>query len=34
MTRFEEIEQYAESHDKREGELAGAERRKPVWTGR
>ena len=34
MTRFEEIEQYAESTDKREGELAGAERRKPVWTGR
>jgi len=34
MTRFEEIEQYAESADKREGELAGAERRKPVWTGR
>lgn len=34
MSRFEEIEQYAESHDKREGELAGAERRKPVWTGR
>ena len=34
MTRFEEIEQYAESHDKREGELDGAERRKPVWTGR
>ena len=34
MTRFEEIEQYGESHDKREGELAGAERRKPVWTGR
>ena len=34
MTRFEEIEQYAESSDKREGELAGAERRKPVWTGR
>jgi crotonobetainyl-CoA hydratase len=34
MTRFEEIEQYAESNDKREGELAGAERRKPVWTGR
>jgi len=33
MSRFEEIEQYAESHDKREGELAGAERRKPVWTG-
>lgn len=34
MSRFEEIEQYAESHDKREGELAGGERRKPVWTGR
>jgi len=34
MTRFEEIEQYAESNDKREGERAGAERRKPVWTGR
>ena len=34
MTRFEEIEQYAESHDKCESELAGAERRKPVWTGR
>ncbi|HEX8419651.1 MAG TPA: enoyl-CoA hydratase-related protein [Sphingomonas sp.] len=34
MTRFEEIEQYAESADKREGETAGGERRKPVWTGR
>ena len=34
MSRFEEIEQYAESSDKREGELAGGERRKPVWTGR
>jgi enoyl-CoA hydratase/carnithine racemase len=34
MTRFEPIEQYAESEDKREGERAGAERRKPVWTGR
>jgi crotonobetainyl-CoA hydratase len=34
MTRFEEIERYAESVDKREGELAGGERRKPVWTGR
>jgi crotonobetainyl-CoA hydratase len=34
MTRFEEIEQYAESADKREGEIAGGERRKPVWTGR
>jgi enoyl-CoA hydratase/carnithine racemase len=34
MTRFEEIEQYAASADKREGEVAGRERRKPVWTGR
>lgn len=34
MTRFEPIEQYAESADKREGERAGADRRKPVWTGR
>jgi enoyl-CoA hydratase/carnithine racemase len=34
MSRFEEIEQYAESSDKREGERAAAERRKPVWTGR
>jgi crotonobetainyl-CoA hydratase len=34
MSRFEEIEQYAESADKREGELAAGERRKPVWTGR
>jgi crotonobetainyl-CoA hydratase len=34
MTRFEEIERYAQSQDKREGELAGAERRKPAWTGR
>lgn len=34
MTRFEEIEQYAESADKREGEVAAGERRKPVWTGR
>jgi crotonobetainyl-CoA hydratase len=34
MTRFEEIEQYAASADKREGEIAGGERRKPVWTGR
>ena len=33
-SRFEAIEQYAESADKREGEVAGAERRKPVWTGR
>jgi enoyl-CoA hydratase/carnithine racemase len=34
MTRFEEIERYAETTDKKEGERAGAERRKPVWTGR
>ncbi|QKR98321.1 crotonase [Sphingomonas sp. CL5.1] len=34
MTRFEPIEQYAESADKQEGEAAGAARRKPVWTGR
>lgn len=34
MSRFEEIEQYAETEDKKEGEKAGAERRKPVWTGR
>jgi enoyl-CoA hydratase/carnithine racemase len=34
MSRFEEIEQYADSADKREGELAASERRKPVWSGR
>jgi enoyl-CoA hydratase/carnithine racemase len=34
MSRFEEIEQYAESADKREGALAASERRKPVWSGR
>lgn len=34
MTKFEPIEEYAASDDKREGELAGAERRKPVWTGK
>ncbi len=34
MTRFEEIEQYAESEDVRERDAAGAEGRKPVWTGR
>jgi crotonobetainyl-CoA hydratase len=34
MTRFEEIERYAETADKKEGERAAAERRKPVWTGR
>ena len=33
MTRFEEIEKYRESNDKREGERAAAERRTPVWTG-
>jgi len=34
MTRFEEIEQYAESEDVRERNAASAEGRKPVWTGR
>lgn len=34
MTRFEEIEEYASSMDKREGELAAGERRKPVWQGK
>ncbi len=34
MTRFEEIEQYASSDDVRERNAAGAEGRKPVWTGR
>lgn len=34
MTRFEEIEQYAASDDVRERNAAGAEGRKPVWTGR
>lgn len=33
-TRIEEIERYAASADKREGEAATRERRKPVWTGR
>ncbi len=34
MTRFEEIEQYASSDDARERNVAAAEGRKPVWTGR
>lgn len=34
MSRFEAIEHYAESADKREGEAAAGERRKPAWTGR
>jgi crotonobetainyl-CoA hydratase len=34
MSRFEEIEQYAESADKRESEQAMSERRKPSWSGR
>lgn len=34
MTRFEPIEKYATTDDKKEGERAAAERRKPVWTGR
>ncbi|GGA51978.1 enoyl-CoA hydratase-related protein [Sphingomonas psychrolutea] len=33
-TRFELIERYAESQDRREGELAAKEKRKPVWTGK
>lgn len=33
-SRFEEIERYAETEDKREGERAAAERRKPIWSGR
>jgi enoyl-CoA hydratase/carnithine racemase len=34
MSRFEEIEQYAQSDDVRERNAASAEGRKPVWTGR
>lgn len=34
MTKFEAIEEYAGSVDQLEGAAAGAERRKPVWTGR
>ena len=34
MTKFEAIEEYAGSADQLEGAAAGAERRKPVWTGR
>ncbi len=33
-TRFEPIEAYALSEDVKEGRLAFAEKRKPVWTGR
>jgi len=33
MTRFESIEEYATSEDKKEGERAARDRRKPVWTG-
>ncbi|AYJ85350.1 crotonase (plasmid) [Sphingomonas paeninsulae] len=33
-TQFEGIERYALSTDKREGEMAMKEKRKPVWTGR
>lgn len=33
-SRFEEIERYAASDDRKEGERAAAERRKPVWQGR
>jgi crotonobetainyl-CoA hydratase len=34
MTRFEPIEEYAGTQDKKEGERAARERRKPVWSGR
>jgi crotonobetainyl-CoA hydratase len=34
VTRFGEIEQYAQSADLRERNAAGAEGRKPVWSGR
>lgn len=33
-TKFEAIERYADSSDRREGEAASKEKRKPVWTGR
>jgi len=33
MTRFEEIEQYAESEDVRERDAAALEKRRPVWSG-
>lgn len=33
-SRFEPIEAYADSEDRKEGLAAAAERRKPVWTGR
>jgi enoyl-CoA hydratase/carnithine racemase len=33
-TRFEEIERYATTEDRAEGERAAAERRKPIWSGR
>ena len=33
-TRFEEIERYAGSEDRREGARAGQNRRRPTWTGR
>jgi crotonobetainyl-CoA hydratase len=33
-TKFEVIEAYADSHDRKEGLAAAAARRKPVWTGR
>ncbi|MDB5713534.1 MAG: crotonase [Sphingomonadales bacterium] len=33
-TEFDAIERYASSADKREGEMAMKEKRKPIWTGR
>ena len=32
-TRFETIERYADTIDRREGEAAAKEKRKPLWTG-
>ena len=34
MSRFEPIEAYADSEDRKEGLAAASERRKPVWSGR
>jgi enoyl-CoA hydratase/carnithine racemase len=34
MTKFEAIEAYAATEDKKEGERAAGERRRPVWVGK
>lgn len=34
MSRFEDIEAYAQSQDAKERDAAGAEGRRPIWTGR